>query len=203
MSSTAPNVSGSARGCASRSRAVRRLPLRLAAAFAVCFAAPANAVEVFVCWIGNGGYTMNGRMVYPDALSGQRFIRQDDVTEFEITGYFEGRRIGYWNLDQRTPFTSWLLRYDARLGIFPTEGTSGLYQMWNANGFVNDCGVDGFGFNSGNGGQDVCIDNTYISASTIDWDTPIVGLAEEASPLCEGPALVGALPSGPADRPRG
>ncbi len=199
-SSTALNASGSASAFAFRTdRAVRLAPAL--ALLTALMATPAQAVEVFICWIGNGGYTMTGRMVYPDTLAGQRFIGQADVTEFEITGYFEGGRIGAWSLDQRTPATSWLLRYDARLGIFPTEGLNGLYQMWNANGFVDDCGTPGFGFNSGNGGQDVCIDDTYIASSTIDWDTPIVGLADEASPLCDGPALIGALPMTP--RPAG
>ena len=173
--------------------APRRIALALAATLA---AAPLSAAEVFICWIGNGGYTMNGRMEYPDSLQG-RIVRQDDVTAFEITGYFEGRRIGHWSMADLTPETSWLVQYDSQGGYFPLVGADGLYQMWNANGFVDDCGVGGFGFNSGNGGQDVCIDNTYIASSTIDWDTPILGLADEPSPTCDGPALIGALEAVP------
>lgn len=162
-----------------------------AAALLVALAAPAQAAEVFICWQGAGGYTMTGRMTYPDALSRRSIVTQDDVTGFRITGYFEGRVIGKWDLADRTPTTSWLLRYDPRRGVFPLVGLNGLYQMWNANGDVNDCGTPGFGFNAGNGGQDFCIDDTFILSSSIPPDTPILGFSAPQSPDCAGPDLIG------------
>ena len=161
------------------------------AILAATLAGPATAETLFLCWEGYGGYTMTGRMTYPDDLSGRPIITEGDVTEFEITGYFEGGLVGRWSLEELTPDTSWLLRYDTRRGIFPLKGDDGLYQMWNANGAVNDCGTPGFGFNAGNGGQDVCIDGTYIATSTIPWDTPIVASDQEPVPTCEGSALLG------------
>lgn len=160
---------------------------------ALAAASPAQAITHFFCWQGGGGYSMTGQFSYPDALAGQPIIRETDVTQFEIIGYFEGDYVGSWDLTRLNDDTSWLLRYDQRSGTFPLKGGSGLYQMWNANGFVNDCGSLGFGFNAGNGGQDVCIDGTYIATSTIDWDTPIVTQGEAPNPTCAGPLILGRL----------
>ncbi|SMY06520.1 hypothetical protein [Flavimaricola marinus] len=157
-------------------------------------AAPVQAAEVYICWLGAGGYTMTGRMTFPDALMSAPIVTQDDVTSFRITGYFEERVIGKWDMADRTPQTSWLLRYQPRTAVFPLVGLDGLYQMWNANGDVTDCGVPGFGFNAGNGGQDFCIDNTFILSSSIEPDKPILGYAEPQLPGCTAPALLGKAP---------
>lgn len=150
----------------------------------------------FFCWQGGGGYTMTGRFSFPDNLANAALIREDDVTEFEIIGYFEGEYVGSWDAMGRNDDTSWLLQYDPRRGYFPLKGFSGLYQMWNANGFVDDCGTPGFGFNAGNGGQDVCVDGTYIATSTIAWDTPILTTDTQPTAQCSGPALLGRLDIG-------
>ncbi len=165
----------------------------IALAATLTAASPAAAVTHYICWTGGAGYSMTGVMSYPDALANTPIITQDDVTEFKIVGYFEGRRVGSWSLDEITPETSWLLRYDTAGGYFPLTGFSGLYQMWNANGLVDDCGTPGFGFNAGNGGQDVCVDGTYIASSTINWDTPLTTQAVRPQPDCNGPALLGSL----------
>ena len=165
-----------------------------AAALLALLATPLQAAETYICWLGAGGYTMTGRMEYPDALADAALITEADVTSFRITGYFEGRVIGKWDMADRTPQTSWLLRYSPRTGTFPLESFDGLYQMWNANGDVTDCGVPGFGFNAGNGGQDVCIDNTFILSSSIPPDTPLVGYAEPQLPDCTGAFLIGKRP---------
>lgn len=162
----------------------------LAAAVALA-AAPLRAAEVYICWLGAGGYTMTGRMTFPDALLDTPLVTHNDLTSFRITGYFEERVIGKWDMAERTPQTSWLLRYEPRTSSFPLVGFDGLYQMWNANGEVTDCGVPGFGFNAGNGGQDFCIDNTFILSSSIPPDTPLLGYSEPQLPSCQGPALLG------------
>lgn len=165
---------------------IRAVPLAVMLA-----ASSAQAGEVYICWLGAGGYTMTGRMTYPEALNDAVLVTQDDLTSFRITGYFDGRVIGKWDMAEATPQTSWLLRYDPRSAQFPLVGFDGLYQMWNANGEVNDCGNLGFGFNAGNGGQDFCIDNTFILSSSIPADTPLLGFAEPQLPTCVGPALLG------------
>ncbi len=160
--------------------------------------APAQALAetLYLCWRGNGGYTMTGSFSFPSSALGRSVITQEDITAFEITGFFEGRWVGSWSLAELTPDTSWLLRYDTQGRFFPLKGVNGLYQMWNANGLVNDCGTPGFGFNAGNGGQDVCIDGTYIVSSTIEWDTPITTFDAPQAPDCEGVSLLGKAAAG-------
>lgn len=165
--------------------------IRAATLAALLVASPVQAGEVYICWLGAGGYTMTGRMTYPEALNDAPLITQNDLTSFRITGYFEGRLIGKWDMADLTPQTSWLVRYDPGASRFLLDGFDGLYQMWNGNGEVNDCGNPGFGFNAGNGGQDFCIDNTFILSSSIPPDTPLLGYVEPQLPTCAGPALLG------------
>lgn len=153
-------------------------------------AAPASAETRYICWRCNAGYSMTGEMTYTDAAAARGIVTQDDITDFRITGFLDGVEIGHWDLAERTPATSWLLRYDPRNHRFILGGGFGLYQAWNANGEVNDCGAGGFGFNSGNAGQDVCIDNRYIAESTIDPLTPFPSYAV-LPPDCVGPPLLG------------
>ncbi len=156
-------------------------------------ATQAQAAKFQFCWIGGGGYTMRGIIGFPDALLGTGVITQDDVTEFAIFGFHNDVPIGSWSLEQLTPETTWVLRFDTDTLEFPTGGHRllGTYQAWNANGEVNDCGVGGFGFNGGNYAQDVCIDNTYIEVSSIDPDTPFRAFPEGVEVSCEASLLLG------------
>lgn len=144
-----------------------------------------------ICWRGANGYTMTGHFEYPDTLSGKSLIRESDLLEFHIEGFHDGVSIGQWSLDDLGPNTSWLLRYDPLRHIFPLTDSSGLYQMWNANGGVDDCGTPGFGFNAGNGGQDICIDDTFVTASTIDPATPLTSFDRPQPVDCIGSPLLG------------
>jgi hypothetical protein len=53
-------------------------------------------------------------------------------------------------------------------GLSNTDGG----QEWNANGYVENCGNPGFGFNSGAGAQDVCINGRFMFESSIASETP-------------------------------
>lgn len=159
---------------------------------ALCFIAGASQGETrFICWRGANGFTMTGQFEYPDALAAKRVIRETDLAAFRIKGFLNGALIGQWSLDDLGPETSWLLRYDPVRHVFPLSGPSGLYQMWNANGLVDDCGVPGFGFNAGNGGQDICLDDTFVTASTIDPATPLTSFANPQPADCIGQPLLG------------
>lgn len=142
---------------------------------ALIAAGPAHAATFHFCWIGGAGYTMRGEITFPDNLLGTGLITQDDVTDFRIMGFQDSIPIGSWSLAQRKPTTTWVLTFDTTTLAFPMGGirAENSYQAWNANGRVNDCGVNGFGFNGGNWAQDVCIDNTYIEVSSIDPNTPL------------------------------
>lgn len=164
----------------------------LAATLALIACAPPLAAEVrYICWRGAGGYTMTGRMEFPDAVAARGVITEADLTGFHIKGFHFGAPIGSWSLAALTDQTSWLLRYDPERHLFDLGGLLGLYQAWNANGAVSDCGVPGFGFNAGNGGQDICVDGRFVTESTIPWDTPLVTYDAPQPPDCIGPELLG------------
>lgn len=158
----------------------------LAAAFATA-ATPAAAAKFQFCWIGGAGYTMEGIIEIPDHLLGTGVITQNEVTDFAIFGFHDGVPIGAWSLDQLTPETTWVLRFDTDALEFPMGGDQhlGTYQAWNANGSVNDCGENGFGFNGGDYAQDVCIDNTYVAVSSIDRFTPLPVIPFDVHMHCE------------------
>ncbi len=127
---------------------------------------------------------MYGLMEFPDEYLNTGVITQDQITDFMIEGYHNGEPVGFWSLADRQADTTWILSFDTTSHIFPLgDGVFEVYQGWNANGAVNDCGENGFGFNAGSGGQDVCIDNTFITQSTIDRYTQL-----KAFPIGQGPA---------------
>lgn len=68
--------------------------------------------------------------------------------------------------------------------IFLTGGSFAGFasQGWNANGDVTDCGTPGFGFNSGNFAQDICLNGAYVEASSIAPDTLLLATLDHATP---------------------
>ncbi|WP_341212544.1 hypothetical protein [uncultured Limimaricola sp.] len=159
------------------------------AALVAALALPVQAVELQFCWRGAAGYTMTGTMVFPDTLLSASRITQDDVTRFEITGWHNGARIGGWTLEALRPETSWRLEFDPQEMRFPMPGI-GVFQAWNADGGVADCGTPGFGFNAGSGGQDVCVDGRFVTESTIPWQTPLFAGPDPVNPDCRNEFLL-------------
>lgn len=158
-------------------------------------ATPAIAADFEFCWIGNSGYAMSGTMSIPQQALTQPIVTESDVTAFAITGTRNGAPIGSWFLTDLTPTTSWNLNFDPAAMAFVTGGYSNTPQgqQWNANGSVNNCGADGFGFNSGGGGQDVCVKNTYRIESVIDANTPLPVYPLGEGPTCSNTMLLGTL----------
>ncbi|MDG4646889.1 hypothetical protein P6F26_00400 [Roseibacterium sp. SDUM158017] len=150
-------------------------------------AVPSDTARFQFCWIGAGGYTMEGVIGFPAELLGTGIITQADVTEFAIRGYLDGMSVGSWTMADRTTETSWTLFFDTRSVAFPMGGhfLEQSYQEWNANGQVDDCGKPGFGFNGGNWAQDFCIDNVWIEESSIDPDTPLPAYPMDQPMRCE------------------
>jgi hypothetical protein len=136
-------------------------------------ASPMDAAEFHFCWRGSGGYSLTGSMSVPDSkLTG--LVTEADVTKFEIKGFRHNVEIGSWNLTNRSSATTWLLRFDPEQMLFLTGGSfpGVASQGWNADGDVANCGAGGFGFNSGNYSQDICLDGEWIENSMIDPETP-------------------------------
>ncbi|MGJ8611580.1 MAG: hypothetical protein ACSHWY_10815 [Octadecabacter sp.] len=167
--------------------------IRLAALMLVAF--PVHAAEFEFCWIGNDGFALSGRMTVTDSSLTQALVTETDVTAFSIAGTRSGVPIGSWSLNDITPSTSWNLNFDPTAMAFVTGGYSDSPQgqQWNARGSVNDCGEQGFGFNSGAGGQDVCVKNTYRTESIIDPATPFPVFPLGHGPACGAEPLLGAL----------
>lgn len=159
------------------------------ALFALILAAsPAHSAQFQFCWVGANGYTMEGQIEFPDAFLSTGIITETDVTGFQIIGFLDGVAVGSWNMEDATQDTSWLLRFDTDALRFPTGGirTANSYQEWNANGRVNNCGLDGgFGWNGGNYAQDVCINNVWIEDSSIDPNTPLYAQPMDVMLSCE------------------
>ena len=163
-----------------------------AALLASVLAAPAQAATRGFCWTGADGYRIEGTIAYPDAATG--ILTERDVTAFAIAGYRDETYLGRWSMDEAGPGTSFTLRFDTRTLAFPMGGSreNGTYQEWNADGFGENCGDPGFGFNGGNRAQDICVDGAFIDASGIDPDTPLAIAPDPANPC--GPPLMSALP---------
>ncbi|MEJ6396757.1 hypothetical protein [Yoonia sp. 208BN28-4] len=161
--------------------------------------APVAAADLNLCWTGAGGYTMTGRMTVPDAAMRQSVVTQDDVTRFKIAGYLNGRLVGTWNLQDAGPDTTWFLRFDPSTFTFLTGGDFGSRdsQGWNADGAVRNCGNPGFGFNSGNYAQDVCVNGNYITESSIAPETPLMATTDPVTPDCRSVAPLSKSQNGP------
>lgn len=159
-----------------------------AAAALLLAAAPLNAAQFQFCWVGANGYTMEGRIGFPDAFLDTGLITETDVTSFQIIGFLDSVAIGSWNMETATPQTSWLLRFDTDTLSFPTGGirSENSYQEWNASGQVNNCGAEaGFGWNGGNYAQDVCINNAWVEDSSIDPGTPLFAQPLDVALTCD------------------
>jgi hypothetical protein len=150
------------------------------------FGHAAHAASFNFCWLGAGGYTMTGTIVFPDTLMDRAYITEDDVTAFKITGYLNGAPVGSWNMEEAGPETTWHLRFAPKILTFPTGGNFGTLrsQGWNANGAVSDCGTPGFGFNAANGAQDVCVNGTFVRDSSIDRNTPFIATTAPVTADC-------------------
>lgn len=156
-------------------------------------ASAVSAEVVHVCWQGDNGYTMTGRMEFPDTLSNAPLITEEDVTEFQITGFHHGRMLGTWDKAERAEGATWYLRYRPDQMQFPVnEAIPGPFdQGWNADGTAADCGNPGFGFNAGNYAQDFCVDGQWIEESGMPPPTPFYAMrTPPPTPDCSGPMLM-------------
>lgn len=155
-------------------------------------AEPAIAAEINLCWRGDNGYTMTGRMTVPDSAMFQAILTERDVQAFKISGYLKGQLIGTWNSAARGADATWHLRFDPAGMTFLTGGSfaSTASQGWNADGTSENCGTPGFGFNSGNFGQDLCVNGTWIEASSVAPETPFLATLDPVTPDCRNTAAV-------------
>ena len=160
--------------------------LRVLAFVATCGPVSSFAATVNFCWQGAEGYTMTGRMQIPDPLMQRAIVTEADVTQFKIAGYKDGQLLGTWDNSRAAQGATWHMRFAPLTMTFLTGGSfAGPHsQGWNADGNVQNCGSPGFGFNSGNYAQDICVNGTYVHTSSVPPETPLVATFDPVSPDC-------------------
>ena len=151
----------------------RAAALLAGSALCALTAIPAIAATVSynLNWAGNGGYSMSGSFSFDSASAGDNRVIATELLSMSITGFFNGNPLGTWSLgDPYSGAEPFNFQFDTAAGAFLVGGNSGGLngQNWNDDGSSgNSCGNPGFGFNSGSGGQDICVNGQFIGASSI------------------------------------
>lgn len=132
-------------------------------------------------WVGSDGYRLEGAFSIPGSLAQAKHIDERAVKCFWIAGYRSDNPVGQWNISQLTDETNWRLNFEPQSSRFRTGGhsQSQFGQEWNMNGFGIGCGEGGFGFNSGNATQDICINNLWIKSSIISPKTSLLAIRND------------------------
>ncbi len=166
----------------------------------VCATSAAHAGDAIYAfhWQGASGYSVRGAMAIDDALMGHT-IYETDVSCFVIDGMKDGVHLGRWQLGALGPDTTWRLHFDTVTEAFVVEGAGiRMPQAWNMNGSGDDCGAKGFGFNLGNVGQDICVNNTIVHESRVPPPTPFPATRIDSFDFpdgaCRPPMLLGLVP---------
>lgn len=142
--------------------------------------ASAEPVTYAFEWQGSGGYAVRGALKYNSEDVTGRFVVARDLGCFVIEGTHEGEPIGRWALTMLDEQTTWRLHLDPVTKSFLVDGEGiEMPQAWNMNGYGNDCGEGGFGFNIGNAAQDICLDNQLIFESQVDPAQPFPAVRVE------------------------
>ena len=171
---------------------------------AVCLvfflASSANAGDVAYRfeWQGSGGYSIRGAMSFDVALLGRKLVREDDLSCFQITGYLGEEQIGRWALGNLTLDTTWTLTFSPSAEAFEVYSeVHPMPQAWNMDGYGENCGTPGFGFNIGNAAQDICVDGQLVVESQMPPPTPFpvqrVQSVKFASDACRPEVLLSRL----------
>ena len=171
--------------------------LRCAAVFAIAVTAAEAEPQTFIfSWTGSGGYSMSGAMAFDTEKARDGLISEADLDCFEIVGKLDGDPIGRWALRQVTNETTWILTFDVTSSAFVVYSPEHVMpQAWNMDGYGENCGSGGFGFNIGNAAQDVCLGGELVIESQAAPSQPFpaerVAAYAFASDACLGPELIG------------
>lgn len=149
-------------------------------------------------WQGNGDHVLNGALMLDPAQAGAPVVTEEAVQCFWIEGRRGATVLGSWGLGQRTAATTWTLTLDRRVPeflVYPDR--DGMPQAWNMNGWGENCGAPGFGFNIGSAAQDICVDGRLIVESQVPPSTPFLVRRIDSFDFppgsCSAPLLLGAL----------
>jgi hypothetical protein len=149
-------------------------------------------------WQGAGDYEMHGALSFDTREVIGAMVTENEVQCFEINGFHQGDPVGRWALGQWTETTTWRLHFVPDLSAFVPFGFFiEQPQAWNMNGYGDNCGDAGFGFNIGSQAQDICIDNRLIWESQITPERPFPAQRDDGYEFgpeaCRPMMLLGAL----------
>lgn len=152
---------------------------------------PAQAISYAISWTGSGGYTMAGTFSYDDALIGTGAIDETQIDNLTIEVFLSGISQGSWDLLTDGVFGVFNFNFDTTLENFLVGGLSGTStgQKWNTDSSGNGC-AGSVGFISGNNGQGVCVNGSFVNSIFVGNSTLTAARIEVPEPATLG--LLGA-----------
>ena len=109
--------------------------------FGATNSASAGDVAYTFEWIGGGGYSMKGAFAFDPTFVESQLVFQDNLSCFEVTGFFGDEKIGRWALGFLENHTTWTLTFDPIANEFLTYSPEyPMPQAWNMDGFGENCG---------------------------------------------------------------
>jgi len=161
-------------------------------------AAPVRSavLEYDIAWSGSNNYAMTGAFSFDSASAADGRIDETELLSLSIEGFHSGILVGSWALgDPYVGAEPFNFNFDPVAELFFVGGNSNLLsgQNWNDDGNTgSSCGNPGFGFNSGSGGQDICVDGALVSSAPRDQPLQVTrSVPEPTTALLVGIAALG------------
>ncbi len=156
------------------------------------FGAGASAATWDIEWTGSGGWTMTGFFTHDDALLNTGTITETQIDDLAISVFLNNALQGSRSLlgdGLGTTAAAFNFNFDTTAGAFITGGlsTGPSGQNWFTLAGGNSC--DTIGFSSGSAFQGVCLNGSFLQASSI----PIGSAIQDGLPtatLRDGPAVI-------------
>jgi hypothetical protein len=141
------------------------------AAAAMAIPATASAIAFDIEWIGSSGYRMLGTFSYSDSLINTGPITEASLDSVSMTVYFSGFPQGTWDYVADGIAAPYIFNFnfDTTTETLLVGGTStgDQGQDWNVTPGGVSCPATSVGFSSGNFGQGVCVQGSFVDRSLI------------------------------------
>jgi len=141
---------------------------------------------------------MTGMFGFDTTSGGDARIDETELLSLSISGYLNGALVGAWTLgvDPYVGAQAFNFNFNPVTELFYVGGNSnfGNGQNWNDDGSGGtSCGSGGLGFNSGSGGQDLCVDGVLVGS--VPASTPLAAMQspEPGTVVLFGLGLAGLL----------
>ena len=179
--------------------AIRKSIRGIALALGLGVVAPAaNAAIYDIDWTGANGYSLVGTLIFDDSLIGTGIITEKNIQELSIGVRRNGRSLGFYSLLAfgLGPFDSaFNVNFDTISERFLTGGRASSLngQAWFSDPGGLGCGKVGFA--SGTRAQSLCINGSFVRASSVPLSSGALSVSRVAPIPLPATALllVGAL----------